>query len=234
MPLTSYLLAHPNAEVSDRDRQTICNWTRLTEQLMHEHRLTKHPIAVVYNAVEPTTVGPGFADRRDELVYMGTFMPYKNVELLARTMHELPGYRLHLLSAISDADRERLVGLAPADALVVHGGVTDAEYRAALDGARALITASRAEGFGLPLIEAMAAGTPVIATDLPVFREVGADAIHYIDPDSTSSVVAAVRALESEVEWTRSRDRGLEESERFRWDSSAEVLLEALTAAVSR
>jgi glycosyltransferase involved in cell wall biosynthesis len=162
---------------------------------------------------------------------MGSFMPYKNVELLARALHELPGYRLHLLSSISAGDRARLLALAPADALVIHDGVTDEEYRAILDGSRALVTASRAEGFGIPLIESMAAGTPVIATDIPVFREVGADAIHYVDPDSVASVVAAVRALEDRGVWERARSRGLEESARFRWSASAKALLEALTAA---
>jgi glycosyltransferase involved in cell wall biosynthesis len=202
-----------------------------TERLMREHRLTRHPISVVYNGVAPTTPGPGLDGRGDELVYMGSFMPYKNVELLARALHGLPGYRLHLLSAIADSDRARLTALAPQGALVIHGGVTDAEYRAALDGARALVTASRAEGFGIPLIEAMAAGTPVIATDIPVFREVGADAVHYVDPDSAESVVAAVRALEGREAWERARARGLEESARFRWDRSARALLDALEAA---
>ena len=69
-----------------------------------------------------------------DLLYMGSFMPYKNVETLARAMNALPGYRLHLLSRISDDDRARLAALAPAESIVFHDGVSDEEYaRAARD-----------------------------------------------------------------------------------------------------
>ncbi len=59
---------------------------------------------------------------------------------------------------------------------------TDAELAAHLQGARALLFPSLVEGFGLPLVEALNAGTPVIASDLAVFREVGGDVPDYLDP----------------------------------------------------
>ena len=52
-----------------------------------------------------------------------------------------------------------------------------------LRGATALVSASRDEGFGIPLVEAMALGTPLVVSDIPVFREVGGDAAAYVDPD---------------------------------------------------
>ena len=59
---------------------------------------------------------------------------------------------------------------------VTPGFLDDAPLRAAVAGARALVLPSRDEGFGLPVLEALAAGTPVLASDLPVLREVGGDA----------------------------------------------------------
>ena len=62
------------------------------------------------------------------------------------------------------------------------GGCSDAELAAHLTNARALLFPSLAEGYGLPLVEALAAGTPVIASDLPVFREIGQGIPDLLDP----------------------------------------------------
>jgi glycosyltransferase involved in cell wall biosynthesis len=59
---------------------------------------------------------------------------------------------------------------------------SDQELAAHLASARALLFPSLAEGYGLPLIEALALGTPVIASNLPVFREIGGDIPEYLDP----------------------------------------------------
>ena len=132
---------------------------------------------------------------------MGSFMPYKNVETLALALHVLPGYRLHLLSKIGRADRHRLLELAPPGALMVHNGVSDAEYAELLDDAFALVHASLDEGFGIPLIEAMAAGTPIVVSDIPIFREVGADAARYFPAEDPDAAAAAIRALENRETW---------------------------------
>ena len=97
-------------------------------------------------------------------------------------MHLLPGYRLHLLSRISDDARERLAALAPPDSIVFHNGVSDEEYQAQLRDAVAMVSASRDEGFGIPLVEAMIDGTPLVVSDIPVFREIGGDAAQLLRP----------------------------------------------------
>ncbi|QEO10049.1 glycosyltransferase family 4 protein [Protaetiibacter larvae] len=200
-----------------------------TRELMLEHRLTDRPITIVSNAADPVQADAGRRQPPDrELLYMGSFMPYKNVETLARALHELPGHRLHLLSRIGAGDRARLEALAPAGALVIHDGVTDAEYGELLDGALALVTMSLDEGFGLPLVEAMVRGTPVVVSDIPIFREIGADAGVYADPHDASAVAAAIRTLEDAGEWGRRSAAAREQARRFDWHRSAAVLLELL------
>lgn len=204
-----------------------------TRELMRRHGLTDAPIPIVGNAPDETfrrdpsdgaRVAPPEAPN---LVYMGSFMPYKNVETLARALRELPGWTLHLCSRADDETLERLRALAPEDSIVAHQGVSDDEYRALLGGATALATASRNEGFGLPLVEAMAAGVPVLCSDIPIFREVAADAGSYVDPDDPSAWARAARALAEPGEWRARSAAGLARAAEYTWESSAEALLAA-------
>jgi glycosyltransferase involved in cell wall biosynthesis len=206
-----------------------------TAALIAKYRLTKRPVRIVGNAPQhghtPRDPGAG-ADKT--LLYMGSFMPYKNVETMIRGMAELPDMTLHLLSRISPERRAELEELAPPGARIVfHNGVTDAEYEALLGRTTALVSLSRAEGYGLPLVEAMSHGTPVIASNIPIFREVGGDAASYVHPDSPSEFAEAVRRLEQPELWkTRSR-LSVERAAGFSWDESARRLLDAAADAVA-
>jgi glycosyltransferase involved in cell wall biosynthesis len=209
--------------------------SKTTRELMVEHRLTKRPIVIVGNAPdapsgdESTRRTAPIGEQR-ELLYMGSFMPYKNVETLAMALHELPGYRLHLLSRITPADRDRLVELAPADALIVHDGTSEEEYRALLQTATALVSTSLDEGFGLPLVEAMAVGTPVVVSDIPIFREIGGEAALYASARDAAAVASEIRRLEDPAEWLARSEASRAQAARFSWHSSAEALLAALDA----
>jgi glycosyltransferase involved in cell wall biosynthesis len=209
--------------------------SRTSKGLIEEHRLTKRPIAVVGNAADPVAGVVAARERpvTRDLVYMGSFMPYKNVETLALAMHVLPGYRLHLLSKIGPRDRARLLELAPPGALMIHNGVGDAEYAELLGSAFALVHASLDEGFGIPLIEAMSAGTPIVVSDIPIFREVGADAAGYFPPQDPDAAAAAIRALEDPAVWRQRSDRGRAVAAGYDWDASAAVLLEMLERVVA-
>ena len=200
-----------------------------TRQLMLDHHLTRHPITVVSNAVDPDIAHRDAAPTRD-LVYMGSFMPYKNVELLARSMSLLPGFTLHLLSRADEATVRRLTHLAPEGSLRFHQGVSDEEYASILSTATALVSASLNEGFGLPLVEAMAGGTPVAVSDIAIFREIGGDAAEFFDPTDPESFAAAVRRLEDPAEWAERSAASIERAGHYSWDASARALLGALTA----
>ena len=214
--------------------------SQTTKGLIAEHRLTRRPVVVVSNAADPAPAGtpidrpapdPAAPDGRD-LVYMGSFMPYKNVETLARALHDLPGYRLHLLSRITPAARDRLEELAPEGGLVIHDGTSEEEYRALLLRARALVTASKDEGFGLPLVEAMVLGTPIVVSDIPIFREIGGDAALYAGADDPAGFAAAVRRLEDPAAWRARSAAAVAQAAHFDWDRSAAALLGMLESLV--
>jgi glycosyltransferase involved in cell wall biosynthesis len=204
--------------------------------LILEHQLTKRPVTIVGNAADPLPGAPRHRDQpvTRELVYMGSFMPYKNVDTLALALHVLPGYRLHLLSKIGRADRHRLLELAPPGALMFHDGVSDAEYGELLGQAFALVHASLDEGFGIPLLEAMTVGTPVVVRDIPIFREVGADAASYFPATDPDAAAAAIRALENRDLWRARSAQGRAVADRYDWDASAAALLEVLERVAAK
>jgi len=209
------------ATVSETSRQQIL-----------AHRLTKRDVRVIANAAPSAGVPEDEAlarlsRRGTDLVYMGSFLPYKNVETLLRAMAHLPGRTLHLLSRISPARRAELQAQVPAGARVVfHGGVGEEQYRELLSSCAALITASRAEGYGLPLVEAFAEGAPVVCSDLPIFREVAGDAAGYAPADDDAAFAARVRELTNPTVAHERVLAGLERICEHTWEDSARDLLD--------
>ncbi|GAA5229644.1 hypothetical protein GCM10025779_04570 [Arthrobacter cryoconiti] len=202
-----------------------------TLNLMKKFRLTRQPIRIVGNAPQAARAprDPSVAPEKT-LTYMGSFMPYKNVETLIASMAELPDFTLNLLSRITPQRRAELSALIPIGSTVrFHDGVSDAEYDDLLLHTTALVTLSKAEGYGLPLVEAMALGTPVVVADTPIFREVGGNAAHYVPADSPIAFAAAVRALETDETWAASSTASIAQAATFSWDASAKELL-AITA----
>ncbi|MCI2423810.1 glycosyltransferase family 4 protein [Saccharopolyspora sp. K220] len=215
-----------------------------TRKLIAAHRLTRRPVTVVHNAPSPLPEDSA-ADRGEkgaepgavresmggprELVYMGSFMPYKNVETLIAGMALLPEYRLHLVSRIApEREAELRAQLPPGVDVVFWRGIGESDYQELLGRASALVTASRDEGFGLPIIEAMNAGTPVVCSDLEIFHEVTGGHAKFFEPGSAKDFATAVR----EVADPRARAdlvaaaRG--QAAKFSWANSAERLLELL------
>jgi glycosyltransferase involved in cell wall biosynthesis len=206
-----------------------------TRELMKKSRMTRNPTYVVLLGTEqphPTPVRTRSLSKT--LVYMGSFMPYKNVELLAESMHHLTGYRLLLMSRISVADRQRIAALAPDGSIEFADGASDEQYRDALLNATALVSASRDEGFGLPVVEAQALGTPVLLNDTAIFREIGGEPAGYFDGERIDSFVASVRALEDPAEWSRRSAASTRWAQRYNWPDAAQALLAVLIETVAR
>lgn len=205
--------------------------SQASADLIAQHSLTRRPVVIVPNAADPL---PGVIHQRSSpperprFIYMGSFMPYKNVDRLVQAVEQLPEAELHLVSRVSEAERARLRALAPSAALVFHNGVSDAEYAELLDSATALVSASLEEGFGIPLIEAGSRGTPVAASDIPIFREVLGDSGVLFDPTSVDAIASGLREVAHPEAWTARSERARANAARYSWRSSAEQLAAAL------
>ena len=205
-----------------------------SKRLLRKHGLTRRQVVVVPNAAEPlpkygrAANGIGAMAARGggslRLVYMGSFMPYKNVDALVRAVELLPMSELHLLSHCSQQEQERLRQLAPGATLIFHNGVSDADYAAELSAATALVSASKAEGFGIPLIEAGLAATPIAVSDIEIFREIGGDAAIFFDPDDPEQLARSLDELRMQERWRARSKASLHNAKRYSWASSAQTL----------
>ncbi|WP_193627286.1 glycosyltransferase family 4 protein [Brevibacterium sp. CFH 10365] len=207
-----------------------------TKDLIAAHHLTNRPVQVVSNAAEVAATATRTVNRHNAktLIYMGAFLPYKNVESLIRALEHLPGWTLHIASRIEGRREAQLRALIPDRARVVfHRGVSDEEYARLLDESTALVTASREEGFGLPVIEAMAQGVPVAVSDIPIFREIAAEAAEYFDPEDPPSIAQAITRLTDEQRWAEQSAAGQEQSQVFDWAASAASLVELIRSVAA-
>ena len=213
----------------------IATVSETSKQLIQLNRLTKRPVHVIYNAPESLSgahaqLDPLGMKREKKLVYMGSFMEYKNVETLILGMKLLPEYELVLLSKISEKRRTALAKLAgnSSSRISFRNGVSDQQYAVELASAFALVSASKDEGFGIPLVEAMKHGTPLVVSGIPIFKEVADDAASYFDTTSPAEFAARVRELEAPGNWQAASSRSAQRASFFDWAKSANALLEVL------
>ena len=200
-----------------------------TKDQMEIHHLTKRPIYVIHNAADP----PERLEKKNrhdskEIVYMGSFIGYKNVETLIRGMRYLPDHTLVLLSRISDSRRAQLEKLASKVSANIRfeNGVTDEEYHEWLYRAKALVSGSLDEGFGIPVVEAMTRGCPVVLSDIQIFEEVAGPAGLRFAPYNEIAFSEQVKRLSDKNTWKLQSALGLDQAQFFTWEDSAELLVE--------
>ena len=202
-----------------------------TKDQMLKNRLTKRPISVIYNAAD----APEAVPERDNsgsriLVYMGSFIGYKDVEALIRGVSLLPEHTLVCLSRISESRKTELTTLARSLGARVQfeNGVSEAEYHQWLIRAQALVTSSKDEGFGIPVIEAMERGTPAVVSNLEIFQEIGGDAALYFSPEDPKSFVDQITALGQQDVWGKTSTKSIAQAGKFSWRNSAAELFALL------
>lgn len=200
-------------------------------------RLTKRPIVVIPNA--PQDLARFVPNRKaiekspKNLVYMGSFMRYKNVETLIAGMELLPGRTLHFLSRISPARKAELTKCVPKNAEVIfHGGVSDEKYAQLLAGDAVMVSASRDEGYGLPLAEALALGVPAVVSDLPIFHEVAGEGALYFDANNPREFAERIKELDSKKIVQNVIKEGTNHIAQFNWNESAKILLETAKSLI--
>jgi glycosyltransferase involved in cell wall biosynthesis len=207
-----------------------------------EERMGVDPykIVVVANGVDQTYFEAGPLETRyrealglpdDYLLIVGTIEPRKNHLGLFSALDELgPASSLPLVIAgrVGWSADPILAASAPLQVrnrVILLDYVPEAMLPGLIAGAAALVYPSWYEGFGRPLLEAMAAGTPVVASDVPAHREVAGDVADYCDPASSASIAAAIEAaLRTDRQTSEARAARRARAKEFSWVSSGKNL----------
>jgi glycosyltransferase involved in cell wall biosynthesis len=205
-----------------------------------------HPskVVVIYEAAasEFRPASPAAADgiRRQYglperfIIHVGTIEPRKNLNRLIEALQMLrdEGFRIPLVVVgakgwLYDDLFRRLQELQICEDVHFPGYVQQAELPILYSAATMAVMPSVYEGFGLPVLEAMACGTPVVCSDASSLPEIGGTATHYFDPYQTEAMVGAIREVwASEELQTEMRQAGLEQAAKFSWALTAEKTME--------
>ena len=207
--------------------------------LMRLYGTSAEKISVVYEAPSPNfapqsearikAVREKFRLPDRYLVTLGTIEPRKNlprlVEALAALRRDDPGLHLVVIGAkgwLYEDFFSAIHAFDQADAVVLPGFVPDGDLPALLGGALAAVQPSLYEGFGLPVLEAMACGTPVACSATSSLGEIAGDAALTFDPEAVDEIVGALGRLTADPGLRDSlRDGGLDRAARFSWERAA-------------
>jgi len=209
----------------------IANSEQTKADMMQVYNIPPEKIRVTYLSskipVEPKKALP---EKEDYLLGVSTIEPRKNFVRVVEAFLEVIDRRPDLPDKLIIVGRTGWGGV-PIPELVQRakgrveapGYVDDAELERLYRGAKALVYPSLYEGFGLPVLEAMAAGCPVITSNTSSLPEVGGDAVLYADPESVSDIAHAIdRVLTEPVLPGKLMEKGLARAGTFSWERMAE------------
>jgi len=225
---------------------TVSEYSR--QDLLRTYRLSPEKVAVTYNGIEahftPHPVSSNESDEirrrfgisRDFLLAVGSLQPRKNLVRLIRAYARLRaehsgfapqlvivGRKLWLADGIfAEVRRQRW-----AEDVILTGYVADADLAQLYRAATAFVYPSLFEGFGLPPVEAMACGTPVVTSNISSLPEIVGDAALLIDPGDEEALAAALLQIVSDQPLrAKLREQGIVQAGKFTWRAAAEKTLQ--------
>lgn len=212
--------------VSEFSRRAICDWAEIdTAKVIN----VGNGVSAVFR-----TEGPRYttAGGRPYFLQISCHMPHKNFERVLRAFAASGLARDFMLITTGEpsADLRQLVttlGLEQHVSFV--GKVSEEKLAAIYRGATALVFVSYSEGFGIPIVEAMACGTPVLTSAVTSMPEIAGDAAILVDPYDIDAIRESLVRLAGDTRLTESlRMRGTERARLYSWDETAGKVSAAL------
>ncbi len=214
----------------------ICVSSNTARDLALAYGITKDKTRCVYNGLDSD-----FGRNSDRVfaspyvLFVGAVEPVKNVLRLIEAYHMFRARRGgdHALVIAGPLDRsyekarESVTRLGLLDRVVFTGEVSDSEIKSLHKYADAFIFPSLYEGFGLPVLEAMACGTPVVTSNTSSLPEVAGDAALLVDPESVEEIASAMEKILTDPDLRSELSRkGRERAGLFTWERCARETLE--------
>lgn len=236
-----------NARASTR---LIADSQATKDDLIRHYGTPAEKIVVAYPGVDPTlrrveddrqiqSAKAKYGIDGEYLLHLGTLQPRKN---LSRLIKAYPRVKTSCKLVIAgkkgwlyDNLFKQVERLGLADRVIFPGYVSDADKAALLSGATALVFPSLYEGFGFPVVEAMACGTPVVCSKTSSLEEVAGEAALLVDPTDTDDIAAAMQYITSNADLRHTLvERGTAQAGKFTWETCARVVLRELQTEKGR
>jgi glycosyltransferase involved in cell wall biosynthesis len=171
------------------------------------------------------------------IFYLGQWKAYKNLPILLRAFSLLrPTHpSLQLVVAGDDPRHPEVREVAarlPEGSVILPGRLPESAVPDLYRGSAVVVLPSRAEGFGLPVIEAMACGVPVVCSDLPVLREIADGVALFCNPEDPSDFARAIEAVLNDPNGGARRQLGLQRAAQFTWQRAAAATVAVYEAAL--
>lgn len=212
------------------------------QEIRSEFDLPDDGVTVVYNGIDDHFFGDSAGESIDlperYLLYVGGLNDRKNVSGLLtayRILREQHGIDHHLVLAGPGRKLiyDRVDSDLAAEGVDHRGFLAPGELKYAYENADAFVFVSNRETFGAPPVEAMACGTPVVASDRPCLPEVLGDAAEFVDPTDPESIASGVLAVLEDPELReRLISAGTERASGYTWDRAAKETVQVLERAV--
>jgi glycosyltransferase involved in cell wall biosynthesis len=220
--------------------------------IVAHYGLNPDKITVIYEAAAPefAPVPPAVADGVRQryrlpdryLIHVGTIEPRKNLTRLVEALQRLRDEGLTVPLVLVGGKGwlyhdffQRLEELDVRPTVFFTGYVPSADLPALYGAAVAAVVPSVYEGFGLPILESMACGTPVICSELSSLPELGGEAACYFNPYDVEAMAEAIRTVWAEAELRQEMcRRGWEQAAKFSWERAAEETLAVYESVLRR
>mgnify|MGYP000543924255 CR=1 FL=1 len=217
------------------------------QDLVKSYHLDPNKITVCYNGVgdqfEPKSsekqirIRNSYSEGRPYILYLGALHPRKNITRMLQAFDQFkeqnPGDTKFLLAGKkmwwTDEMEHQLKSMKHASDVIFSGHVPQSDLPAIYSAAECLLYVSYFEGFGIPMIESMKAGTPVLASNTSCLPEIAGDAVLFADPYSIEDITDKLNLLCNNKELAQELiTKGLKRAETFTWDRTADIIWNTL------
>ena len=229
-----YRLMTPLAVKTSQHILTVSEFSK-SEILRFYPFLKGEKISVIYNAIDRQLFKPQASDLKPQtsdriVLCVSSIDPRKNFVRLIKACQSLIGAKLYIVGKYNRVFSQQMELDITSDHIHFLGRVSDQELVRLYNQAECFVFPSLYEGFGLPPLEAMACGCPVLVSDIPVEREVCGDAALYFNPFEPSEILCTITQYldDADVIKEKMRQKGYENIMRFSWEKSAKVLVKVI------